>query len=222
MKNTAIGSNDKRVIRQLTRGSDNRAGRAHCIGNFNHRRRRFRMHQHCRVGIDLFHVEQSLRFEFFRIFSIWMLRSLCHRSSFNPWCDVYRILFLITSFVSLIKQSSIVLKIFTSPFLSFTLPQRGEISNLEQIESECCRIKMSGDQLAPPAPLLCCNARWWQWLVLASGPWAARGVFVIFNQERWQLQSNVESSKDVLNRLRGMAWKSEVEKDWWKCHIFSL
>ena len=94
----------------------------------------------------------------------------------------------------------------------------------QPVLSECCRIKMSGDQLAPPAPLLCCNARWWQWLVLASGPWAARGVFVIFNQERWQLQSNVESSKDVLNRLRGMAWKSEVEKDWswWKCHIFSL
>ena len=94
----------------------------------------------------------------------------------------------------------------------------------QPVLSECCRIKMSGDQLAPPAPLLCCNARWWQWLVLASGPWAARGVFVIFNQERWQLQSNVESSKDVFNRLRGMAWKSEVEKDWswWKCHIFSL
>ena len=29
-------------------------------------------------------------------------RPLCHRSSFNPWCNVYGILFLKTSFVSLI------------------------------------------------------------------------------------------------------------------------
>ena len=55
--------------------------------------------------------------------------SLCHRSSFNPWCNVHGILFLKTSYVGLIWKSRIVLKIFTSPFLSYTLPRRGEICN---------------------------------------------------------------------------------------------
>ena len=55
--------------------------------------------------------------------------TLCHRSSFNAWCDVSVILSLKASYVSLIHKSRIVLKIFTSPFLSYTPPQRGEIPN---------------------------------------------------------------------------------------------
>ena len=62
--------------------------------------------------------------------------ALCHRSSFNPWCDVYRILFLKTSYVSLMYKSRIVLKIFTSPFLSYTLPQRGKISNIKKSQTK--------------------------------------------------------------------------------------
>ena len=63
-------------------------------------------------------------------------RTLCHRSSFNPSCDVHGILFLKTSYVSLMYKSRIVLKIFTSPFLSYTLPQRGKISNIKKSQTK--------------------------------------------------------------------------------------
>ena len=56
-------------------------------------------------------------------------RALCHKSSFNPCCNVHGFFFLKTSYVSLIYKCRIVLKIFTDPFLSYTPPQRGEISN---------------------------------------------------------------------------------------------
>ena len=55
--------------------------------------------------------------------------ALCHKSSFNPCCNVHGFFFLKTSYVSLIYKCRIVLKIFTDPFLSYTPPQRGEISN---------------------------------------------------------------------------------------------
>ena len=61
---------------------------------------------------------------------------LCHRSSFNPWCDVSGIFFLKTFYVSLIYKSRIVFKIFTEPFLSCTLPQRGEISNISNRQTK--------------------------------------------------------------------------------------
>ena len=51
--------------------------------------------------------------------------ALCHRGSFNPWCDVSGRFFLKTSYVSLIYKCRIVFKIFTDPFLSYTLPWRG-------------------------------------------------------------------------------------------------
>ena len=64
-------------------------------------------------------------------------RSHCvTRSSFNPWCNVPRILFLKTSYVSLMYKSRIVLKIFSDPFLSFTLPQRGKISNIRKSQTK--------------------------------------------------------------------------------------
>ena len=57
------------------------------------------------------------------------LPTLCHKSSFNPCCNVHGFFFLKTFYVSLIYKCRIVLKIFTDPFLSYTPPQRGEISN---------------------------------------------------------------------------------------------
>ena len=62
--------------------------------------------------------------------------SLCHKSSFNPCCNVHGFFFLKTSYVSLIYKCRIVLKIFTSPFLSYTLPQRGEISNISNRQTK--------------------------------------------------------------------------------------
>ena len=62
--------------------------------------------------------------------------SLCHRSSFNPWCDVSGIFFLKTFYVSLIYKCRIVFKIFTEPFLSNTLPWRGEISNISNRQTK--------------------------------------------------------------------------------------
>ena len=62
--------------------------------------------------------------------------ALCHRSSFNPWCDVSGIFFLKTSYVSLIYKCRIVFKIFTEPFLSNTLPWRGEISNISNRQTK--------------------------------------------------------------------------------------
>ena len=55
--------------------------------------------------------------------------TLCHKSSFNPCCNVHGFFLVKTFYVSLIYKCRIVLKIFTSPFLSYTTPQRGEISN---------------------------------------------------------------------------------------------
>ena len=62
--------------------------------------------------------------------------SLCHKSSFNPCCNVHGFFFLKTSYVSLIYKCRIVLKIFTDPFLSYTLPQRGEISNISNRQTK--------------------------------------------------------------------------------------
>ena len=53
-----------------------------------------------------------------RLVSLMMKHTLCHGSSFNPWCDLHGILFLKTSYVSLMYKSRIVLKIFTAPFLA--------------------------------------------------------------------------------------------------------
>ena len=44
--------------------------------------------------------------------------------------------FLKTSYVSLIYKCRIVLKIFTDSFLSYTLPQRGEISNISNRQTK--------------------------------------------------------------------------------------
>ena len=55
--------------------------------------------------------------------------TLCHKSSFNPCCNVHGFFLVKTSYVSLIYKCRIVLKIFTDPFLSYTTLQRGEISN---------------------------------------------------------------------------------------------
>ena len=53
---------------------------------------------------------------------------LCHKSSFNPCCNVPGFFFLKTSYVSLIYKCRIVLKIFTSPlFELYPTPERGNI-----------------------------------------------------------------------------------------------
>ena len=75
--------------------------------------------------------------------------TLCHRSSFNPWCDVYMILFLKTSYVSLIYKRRIVLKIFTDPFLSYTLLQKGEISNIRKSSTKTALIIFDNDMNFP-------------------------------------------------------------------------
>ena len=62
--------------------------------------------------------------------------TLCHRNSFNPWCDVHGIFFLKSSYVSLIFKSRLVVKILASPFLSYILPQRGEIYNIRKIQTK--------------------------------------------------------------------------------------
>ena len=49
---------------------------------------------------------------------------------------MYTEFFLKISYVSLIYKCSIVLKIFTEPFLSCTLPQRGEISNISNRQTK--------------------------------------------------------------------------------------
>ena len=64
---------------------------------------------------------------------------LCHKSSFNPCCNVHGFFLVKTSYVSLIYKCRIVLKIFTSPFLSYTLlhvPQKGEISNISNRQTK--------------------------------------------------------------------------------------
>ena len=71
------------------------------------------------------------------LFTTWnQTNTLCHRSSFNPWCDVPGIFFLKTFYVSLIYKCRIVFKIFTEPFLSYTLPWRGEISNISNRQTK--------------------------------------------------------------------------------------
>ena len=50
------------------------------------------------------------------------------------WC--IQNFFFEISYVSLIYKCSIVLKIFTAPFLSCTLPQRGEISNISNRQTK--------------------------------------------------------------------------------------
>ena len=68
-------------------------------------------------------------------------RPLCHRNSFNPWCDVHGIFFLKSSYVSLIFKSRLVVKILASPFLRYILPPEGVIILYGEKPNQTCSEK---------------------------------------------------------------------------------
>ena len=65
VENAAIGGHNKGLVRQVLRRSNQLTGRAHGIGQIDHRLRRLRVHQNRCIRVQRLHVFQLLGLELF-------------------------------------------------------------------------------------------------------------------------------------------------------------